>query len=110
MEFIKLVVERKAQDAEVKLKLTTTAEEEYRQQAEEAFSSMVESTEGMGVLFEYEFDDFIHDRHIILNNGWKIILGRGLDLWQKTGGWYDINEYMQEKRVCKSCEVTYWRV
>jgi hypothetical protein len=21
-----------------------------------------------------------------------------IDIWQKTGGWYDINEYIQEKR------------
>ena len=25
----------------------------------------------------------------------------------KTGGWYDINEYVQEKRLCKACEITF---
>lgn len=45
----------------------------------------------------------------MLNNGWKIVLGRGLDIWQKTSGWYDIAEYYQEKRLCKACEVTFLR-
>jgi hypothetical protein len=26
-----------------------------------------------------------------LYNGWKVLLRQGLDIWQKTGGWYDIN-------------------
>lgn len=37
----------------------------------------------------------------------KVILGRGLDIWQKTGGWYDLNEYVQEKRICKAYEATF---
>ena len=57
--------------------------------------------------FQELFDENIHDRSIELNNGWKVILGRGLDIWQKTGGWYDVNEYIQEKRICKACEITF---
>ena len=68
---------------------------------------MIYSLESMGIIFSYEFDDFIHDRSITSDNGWKIILGRGLDIWQKTGGWYDISEYVQEQRICKACEITF---
>ncbi len=67
---------------------------------------MIYSLEPLGILFSYEFDENIHDRSIEINNGWKILLGRGLDIWQKTGGWYDINEYVQEQRLCKSCDIT----
>ena len=63
--------------------------------------------ESIGVLFSYEFDDYIHDRSITSDNNWKIILGRGLDIWQKTNGWYDISEYMQERRICKAFEITF---
>ena len=70
---------------------------------------MALSVESEEVILNYEFDDFIHDRYLQMNNGWKIILGRGLDIWQRTGGWYDINEYVQEKRLCKSFEVTFIR-
>ena len=68
---------------------------------------MTYSLESIGIIFNYEFNENIHDRSIIMDNGWKIVLGRGLDIWQKTGGWYDVNEYIQEKRLCKACEVTY---
>lgn len=107
MEFVKVLAEKKDPNEEIKLKLITSNSEEYIENAQEAFKTMRYSLESMGIILDYEFDDFIHDRYIKLNNGWKIILGRGLDIWQKTGGWYDINEYVQEKRSCKSCEVTF---
>jgi ATP-dependent Lon protease len=107
MEFARLIAVKKAQDAEVKLHLITNNNEEYIEGAKDAFQQMTISLESIGILFTYEFDDNIHDRSIILNNNWKIILGRGLDIWQKTGGWYDVNEYIQEKRLCKACEITY---
>lgn len=109
MEFVKLLAEKKEPENEIKLHLVTTCDEEYLETTTEAFNSIVYSVESIGIILTYEFDNFIHDRHIVLNNGWKIILGRGLDLWQKTGGWYDINEYVQEKRICKSCELTFLR-
>ncbi|WP_092170312.1 MIT C-terminal domain-containing protein [Cyclobacterium xiamenense] len=31
-----------------------------------------------------------------LDSGWKIILGRGLDIWKMTSGRYSIAEYYQE--------------
>ncbi len=107
MEFVKLLVDQKNPDTELKLHLVTTCDEEYQETTREAFDTMAYSVESLGIILSYEFDDFIHDRYLQLDNGWKIILGRGLDIWQKTGGWYDINEYVQEKRVCKSCEVTF---
>lgn len=110
MEFAKLLAEKKDSEVEVKLHLVTSNSEDYLEDAKEAFEQMAYSLESIGIIFSYEFDDNIHDRSIELNNGWKIVLGRGLDIWQKTGGWYDINEYVQEKRLCKACEVTYVRV
>ena len=107
MELAKLISEKKDSETEVKLHLVTSNIEDYIADAKEAFEQMTYSLESLGIIFTYEFDDFIHDRSIVMNNGWKIILGRGLDIWQKTGGWYDINEYIQEKRVCKACEITY---
>lgn len=110
MELAKLISEKKDPDTEVKLHLITSNNEEFIENAKDAFEQMRYSLESMGILFSYEFDDFIHDRSIEMNNGWKVILGRGLDIWQKTGGWYDINEYIQERRVCKACEVTFVRI
>jgi len=109
MEFAQLVSKRKKMEDEVKLHLVTNNNEDFIENAREAFRQMAESLEPLGILFTYEFDNNIHDRSINLNNGWKIVLGRGLDIFQKTGGWYDIAEYDQEKRQCKGCEVTFLR-
>jgi ATP-dependent Lon protease len=84
--------------------------EDYIADTKEAFEQMTYSLESLGIIFTYEFDDFIHDRSILMDNGWKIVLGRGLDIWQKTGGWFHVNEYMQEKRICKSCEITFLKI
>lgn len=107
MEFAKLVSEKKDPDTEVEIHLTTSNNEEYIENVKEAFEQMRYSLDSLGIIFSYEFDDNIHDRSIISDNGWKIVLGRGLDIWQKTGGWYDVSEYIQEKRICKACEVTF---
>ncbi|QFZ53333.1 BREX system Lon protease-like protein BrxL [Oceanihabitans sp. IOP_32] len=107
MEFAKLIAEKKETDSEVKLHLVTSNNEDFIANVKEAFDQMTYSLESMGIIFSYEFDDYIHDRSITSDNGWKIILGRGLDIWQKTGGWYDISEYVQEQRICKACEITF---
>ncbi|HAS43564.1 MAG TPA: BREX system Lon protease-like protein BrxL [Microscillaceae bacterium] len=107
MELARLIMEKKAPDQEVKLHLITNNNEDYIEDAKEAFQQMTASLESIGIQFSYAFDENIHDRSLLLNNGWKILLGRGLDIWQKTGGWYDINEYVQQQRLCKSCEITY---
>jgi ATP-dependent Lon protease len=106
MEFAKLVSEKKDPRAEVKVHLITANNENYIENAQESFQQMAYSLESIGILFSYEFDDNIHDRSINLNNSWKVILGRGLDIWQRTSGWFDINEYVQEKQICKAYEVT----
>jgi ATP-dependent Lon protease len=97
----------KSEDEEIKIHLITNNNEDYVENARDAFRDMSDSLEPLGIFFNFEFDETIHDRSIELNNGWKIILGRGLDIWQKTSGWYDIAEYYQEKRLCKACEVTF---
>ena len=63
----------------------------------------------LGIDFKFELNT-IHDRSITLNNGWKIVLGRGLDIYQKTNGRYDIAELLPEKRLCRACEITYLQI
>lgn len=107
MEFAKLVAMKKDPIEEVKLHLITYNNEDFIQNSKESFQQMADSLESIGILFTYEFDENQHDRSIELDNGWKIVLGRGLDIFQKTNGWNDIAEYYQEKRLCKACEVTF---
>lgn len=107
MEFARLVAELKKPDEEISIHLKTNNNEEYLADAKQALSEIRESLESIGIVFTYEFDEHIHDRYIDLDNGWKIVLGRGLDIFQKTSGWRDIAEHYQEVRLCKGCEITY---
>jgi len=49
---------------------------------------------------EVEFKETAHDRYITCNIEWRTILGRGLDIWQKSNGRYDFAELLQEKLKC----------
>jgi len=107
MEFVRLVSEKKDPLQEVELHLVTTNSEDYIEGVKEKFEQMTYSLESMGINFTHEFDEYIHDRSIEMDNGWKIVLGRGLDIYQKTGGYADITDYIQERRLCKACEITF---
>jgi ATP-dependent Lon protease len=75
----------------------------------ERLKKMTDSLESHDIVLSYEFVENTHDRSLILVRGWKVVLGRGWDIFQKTNGWYDIAEYYQEKRLCKACEITYMK-
>jgi ATP-dependent Lon protease len=106
IELCRLIAEVKDRDEEVRIHLVTNNNEEYIENARGAFSELIDSLNPLGIDLSYEFSDVQHDRSIEMDNGWKIILGRGLDIWQKTAGRYDIGEYYQEKRLCKEFEMT----
>jgi ATP-dependent Lon protease len=106
VELCRLIAELKPEDEEVRIHLVTYNNEDFLDAAKQGFSELGDSLEELGITFTYEFNDVQHDRCIEMNNGWKIILGRGLDIWQKTSGRFDIAEFYQEKRLCKEFEVT----
>ena len=53
------------------------------------------------------FFKIVHDRFILANNGWKIFLVRGLDVFEKTEGRFNDSDMDQTRRKCKACEITY---
>ena len=60
--------------------------------------------------FDYIFDNNLHDRWIETDTGWKIILGRGLDIFQKPDDKFTLGFLDQTKRKCKATTITYTRV
>ena len=60
----------------------------------------------LGINLVYQFENN-HDRFIDANNGWKITLGRGLDIFEKTEGRFNVADMDQSRRKCKACEITY---
>lgn len=109
MEFARVIADNKGKK-EVLLHLVTNNHEEYLSNSEDAFTEIQDTLQPLGIFFTYEFAENIHDRYIKTDNGWKIVLGRGLDIFQKTRGHFDIAELRQKQRKCKACEITYLRV
>jgi hypothetical protein len=55
------------------------------------------------IIFSFEFDPKLHDRRLILSNGWTIHLGLGLDMFK-----YQKNEFIA-KTCRKSTTITFSR-
>ncbi|MHB1705296.1 MAG: BREX system Lon protease-like protein BrxL [Acidithiobacillus sp.] len=51
----------------------------------------------------------IHDREIRLDNGWIIKIGRGLDFYQKPGGWFEVGTNDLSLRKCLETKVDIFR-
>lgn len=111
MEFLETVAKYKNEQEEVTVRLITTQDEyEYSQQLKYLEQIKI-SAIAVGIQLFWEFDttNSIHARHIQTNHGWKILLDRGLDIFQR----YDMNDpftfsnRLQNFRSCKAFEITY---
>lgn len=110
MELLETVAKTKSDDEEVLVKLITIEDEFYAEQQKEYLMSIQENIWSAGINFSWEFDEAkaIHARHIVTNNGWKILLDRGLDIFQHFDGndAFSLASRLQKYRLCKKFEVT----
>ncbi|MEH0557029.1 BREX system Lon protease-like protein BrxL [Streptomyces sp. B21-101] len=113
MELIEEIASAKDAADEVNIKLVTSendgGEDKVRKQLEFLLKVKQGAAAG-GINFDVSFDDTIHDRSIVTDTGWKILLGRGLDIFQfVTGDAFDLATRRQEYRQVKAFSVTYIR-
>jgi len=101
VELINVIASHKTADEIIEIELITTNDENFIDQSKERFKELKDNLSPVGIEFDFQFDDFIHDRYIIIDDNWKITLGRGLDIWNKTNGYFDIAETNQLYRSCK---------
>jgi len=114
MEFLETVAKQKQDEDEVSVHLVTVTDEFKGPQQLESLQKMQDTCAPVGIKFTWEFDgsNTIHARHIVTDTGWKILLDRGLDIFQH----YDMNDAfaisnrLQKYRPCKAFEVTYLKV
>ena len=111
MEFLETVVKQKPIEEEVAVHLITTEDDFKGDQQKEHFDRISKSCLTTGITFTWEFDESrtIHARHIITDHGWKILLDRGLDIFQHydMGDAFTFANRLQQFRACKAFEVTY---
>ncbi|NTS43009.1 BREX system Lon protease-like protein BrxL [Flavisolibacter sp. BT320] len=106
LEFCVMLAQNKAPEDEVKLHVITWNLHDRIPDSELSFQELITSVKELGIDLTYEYQN-LHDRNIVANNGWRIQLGRGLDIFEPRDGKFDPAEYYQERRSCKNCEVIY---
>ena len=74
---------------------------EVADKLEELKQSLLE----MDVELEVKINPNIHDREIRIDNGWVVKIGRGLDFYQKPGGWFEIGANDLSLRKCLETKV-----
>jgi len=114
MEFVEMVIRRKPPEDQVKVHLVTGPDEGIISRQRELLESITTACTDTGVEFSWAFDTSgtAHARDIVTDTGWKIVLDRGLDIFQppiKTEG-FSLGDRMQEHRMLKSFYVTYVRL
>jgi len=112
MEFMEVVAAIKSDADEVEVHLITKHSEYQDSNQEEYFRQIENSCSKVGITFTYEIDDTIHDRYIQSDNGWKIILGRGLDIFHRFDDKdaFALENRNQRYRKCRAFEITYVRL
>jgi ATP-dependent Lon protease len=113
MELIEAVAATKDVADEINVKLITSETNEGGEKLRKQLELLVKIKQGAtvgGINFDVSFDDTIHDRSIVTDTGWKILLGRGLDIFQYvTGDAFDLATKLQQYRHVKAFGVTYIR-
>ncbi len=94
----------------VKLYLETSCEPYQEEEMVTKFEEIKNGLMQDDIDFDFVFNDNLHDRWIETDTGWRIILGRGLDIFQKPEDKFSLGFMDQTKRKCKSTNVTYVRV
>ena len=111
MELLETVTRLKSDDDEVDVHLVTVEDEFNGDQQKSHLMSIQENIWSGGIRFSWEFvpDKSIHARHIVTDNGWKILLDRGLDVFQAfdSKDAFSLSSRLQKYRSCRTFEVTF---
>ena len=114
MELLETISKTKEPEAEIAIHVVTVADELNPEQQDENLQKMAVACQSIGIALTWAFDTSgtKHDRDITTDTGWKIVLSRGLDVFQ----WFNLNDAfnfssrLQQHRACKEFNLTYVRV
>ena len=115
MELVEGIARSKDPADEVALKLVTVENQEGPERLQKQFEYLLQikqSAAVLGIVFDVEFAEpqAVHDRSITTDTGWKILLGRGLDIFQRmSDSPFDLAAKYQQYRELKGFGITYLR-
>ena len=110
VELLDAIAAAKDPADEVSFRLFTVLDDdpEYQPKQLRMLSDIVQGATHQGIKVDVAKDPGGHDRWIRTDGGWRINLGRGLDIFQKAdGGWFDFGTSRQEFRQVRAFGVTY---
>lgn len=84
-DLLSLLAAAKDDADEIDVELVTTEEPnvEHTKRQLLMLKAIKDASDAVGVRLGVRLDDTIHDRRIETNHGWRIDLGKGLDIWQR---------------------------
>ncbi len=83
------------------INLTTGFDDDrQRKETEGKLQSVGAGLMDYGIKLNITFNEHQHDREIRLDNGWRIKVGRGFDIYQKPDSWFCIGANDLEMRPC----------
>ncbi|MBF6426874.1 BREX system Lon protease-like protein BrxL [Nocardia cyriacigeorgica] len=92
-----------AEEIDVVLVTTEQPKAEFKQSHLLMLKAIKDASDAVGVRLSVRLDDTIHDRRIETDHGWRIDLGKGLDIWQKSSdNQFDFGRSRQEFRLIGS--------
>ncbi len=111
VDLLALLASSKDPADEIAVTLVTKEERgEYAQRHLLMLENIKNDAATAGIRFTFRWDDTIHDRSIRTDHGWKIILGRGLDIFQKgSDSQFALSSHHQEFRRVHAFGITYVR-
>ena len=109
LEFCVMLSNNKEPEEEIDLEIVTWNTEDYLADSTTYLEEIMESVQEIGIHLTYRFEN-LHDRNIMADNRWKITLGRGLDIFEKSENRFSVADIEQTRRKCKACEITYLKI
>lgn len=107
MSFIELL---EPEDQGISLQVITAAgSNEEEVELSEKLDQVQEGATAKRISFTYTFDRTKHDRMIETDTGWRITLGRGLDIFHRVEGRFSLGFIDQTQRKCKETSIIFAR-
>lgn len=98
-------------DSEISLKVITAAgSQEEEVVLSEKLDQVQEGAIAKKISFSYTFDSSKHDRFIQTDTGWRVTLGRGLDIFHRSEGRFSLGFIDQTQRKCKETNIIFTRL
>lgn len=114
MELMETISKLHGPEDEVAVHVVTVEDEFSGDRQTENLQKIADACATVGIQFTWAYDTSgtKHDRDITTDHGWKIVLSRGLDVFQRfeLNDAFNFANRLQQQRQCKEFNITYVRV